>query len=81
MILGPIGFFVSTTFAFHANRELTPLKNKLVITTPLGEHILRISIFKGCEILVENVFLKKNLILLEMYDFNVILKMDWLSIH
>ena len=30
-------YFVSTTFALHANRELAPLKNKLVVTTPLGE--------------------------------------------
>ena len=27
--------FISTFFALYANRELTPLKNKLVITTPL----------------------------------------------
>ena len=29
--------FVSTAFALHANRELVSLKNKLVVTTPLGE--------------------------------------------
>ena len=29
--------FVSTTFALHANRKLVPLKNKLVVNTPLGE--------------------------------------------
>ena len=28
--------FVSSSFALHANRDLTPLKNKLVITTPLA---------------------------------------------
>ena len=37
--------------------------------------------FKGCEILVEGVVLKANLILLEMFDFDVILGMDWLSNH
>ena len=35
--------------------------------------------FKGCEILVEGVALKANLILLEMFDFDVILGIDWLS--
>ena len=29
--------FVSTPFALHADRELSPLKSKLIITTPLGE--------------------------------------------
>ena len=65
--------FVSISFALHANWELASLKNKLVITTLLGEHILRTLVFKGCEILVENVVLKANLIPLEMYDFDMIL--------
>ena len=29
--------FICTTFALHANRELVPLKNKLIVTMPLGE--------------------------------------------
>ena len=33
--------FISTSFALHANRELTFLKSKLIVTTPLGERILR----------------------------------------
>ena len=37
---------VSTSFALYTNRELTPLKNKLIVTTPLGEKILRTSMFK-----------------------------------
>ena len=32
--------FVSSSFAFHADRELSPLKSKLMVTTPLGEQIL-----------------------------------------
>ena len=65
--------FVSSYFAFHTNRELAPLKNKLIITTLLGEQILCTSIFKGCEVLMGGVVLKANLIPLEMADFNVIL--------
>ena len=73
--------FVSFSFALHAKRELTPLKNKLVVTTPLGKQILRNTIFKSCEVLVKGVALKANLIHLEMYDFDMILSMDWLSTH
>ena len=54
--------FVSIAFALHADGELAPSKNKLVVTTPLEKQILRTSIFKGCEILVEDVVLKANLI-------------------
>ena len=65
----------------HVDQELASFKNKLVVTTPLGEQILCTSIFKGCEILVEGIVLKANLISLEMYDFDVILGMDWLFNH
>ena len=73
--------FVSSSFTFHSDRDLSLLKSKLVVTTPLGEQIFNTSIFKGCEILVEGVVLKTNLIPLEMSDFDVILGMDWLSNH
>ena len=73
--------FINTTFALHANRELVPLKNKLIVNTPLGEQILCTSIFMGCEIMVERVVFKANLIPLEMFDFDVILGMDCLSNH
>ena len=68
--------FFNTTFSLHANRELAPPKNKLIVTTPSREQILHTSIFKRCEIVVEEVVLKTNLILLEMSDFDVILGMD-----
>ena len=49
--------------------------------TSLGEQIICIFVFKGCEILIKQVVLKANLIPLEMWDFDVILCMDWLSTH
>ena len=52
-----------------------------MITTLLRDQILYNSIFKGCKILIEGVVLKANLIPLEMYDFDVILGMNWLSTH
>ena len=68
--------FVSLSFALPTDRDLSSLKRKLVVTTPLGEQIFRTSVFKGYEILVEDVVLKANLILLKMSDFDVILRMD-----
>ena len=65
----------------HANRELVPLKNKLIVNTPLAEQILHTLVFKGCKIVVRGIVFKTNLISLEMSDFDVILGMDWLSNH
>ena len=73
--------FINTSFALHTNRELTPLKNKLIVATPLGERIPKTSMFKGCEVVVEGIMLKENLIPLDMVDFDVILDMDWWSNH
>ena len=73
--------FISTSFALHANRELTPLKNKLVVTTPLGKRMLKTLVFKGCEVVVEGIVLKANLIQLEMSYFEVILGMDGLVVE
>ena len=68
--------FISTSFGLYANRELTSLKSKLIVMTPLEEKIVRTFVFKGCEVVVEGIMLKANLIPLEMVDFNVILGMD-----
>ena len=65
--------FIIISFALHANRELTPLKSKLIVTTPLGQRILRASMYKGCEVLIEGVVLKANLIPMEMSNCDVIL--------
>ena len=42
--------FISTSFALHANRELTPLKSKLTVTTPLGERIVRTLCLRGVKL-------------------------------
>ena len=46
---------------------------KLIVITPLGERILRTSMFKECEVVVEGMVLKANFIPLEMSYFDVIL--------
>ena len=68
--------FVSSSFALHVDRELSSLKHKLVVTTHLGEQIIRTPVFKDFEVMIEGVVLKKNLIPLKMWDFDVILGMD-----
>ena len=45
------------------------------------ESCLCYSIFKGCEVLIDGMVLKANLIPLKIYDFDKILGMDWLSTH
>ena len=81
IVAGTMIVFVNLSFALYVDQKLAPLKHKLVVMTHLGEQIIHTFIFKGCEILIKDVVLKANLIPLEMWDFDVILGMDWLSIH
>ena len=64
----------------NVNQKFSLLKHKLVVLTSL-ENIIRTFVFGGCEILVVEVVLKANLIPLEMWNFDVILGIDWLSTH
>ena len=69
---------VATSFTFVVIQ--VEWKTVMTVTVPLGEQILHTSVFKGCEMLVEDV-LKMNLISIEMYNFDKILGIDWLSKH
>ena len=55
--------------------------NRSFVSIMLGEQILRTLVFKGYEIVVGRIVLKANLIPLKMFDFDVILGMDWLLNH
>lgn len=73
--------FVSTAFACHADREISPLDFDLVIQTPLGEEVVKDVVFQGCPVRVKDIDFEANLIPLEMKDFDAILGMDWLNKH
>ena len=51
----------------------------MVILTPMGKSIKSSKIVRECEVTLNNVRFQANLILLEIYDFDVILDMDFLS--
>ena len=52
-----------------------------MIITFLGEQIIKNSIFRVCEILINDAVLEANVIPLGMYDVDVILSIDWLFTH
>ena len=47
-----------------------------MITTSLGEQIIKNSIFRVCEISIDDAVLEANVIPLGMYDVDMILGMD-----
>jgi hypothetical protein len=53
----------------------------VIVSTPLGENILIYDIYRGVKLYIGGLELRVDLMPLQLYDFDVILGMDWLSKH
>jgi len=53
----------------------------VTVSTPLGENIHIDDIYRGVKLYIGGLELRVDLMPLELYDFDVILGMDWLSKH
>jgi hypothetical protein len=54
------------------------VEKEVVIGTPLGETVLIVYVYKGCRVTIEDVEMRVDLLPLDLYDFEMILGMDWL---
>ncbi|KAA0057117.1 ty3-gypsy retrotransposon protein [Cucumis melo var. makuwa] len=71
--------FISSVFVKHVGLEVEPLGSVLFVSTPSGEVMLSKEKIKACQVGVVNHMLDVTLLVLDMQDFDVILRMDWLS--
>jgi hypothetical protein len=53
----------------------------VTVSTPLGENIHIDDIYRGVKLYIGGLELRVDLMPLELYDFDMILGMDWLSKH
>jgi len=53
----------------------------VTVSTPLGESIHIVDIYRGVKLYIEGLELRVDLMPLELYDFDLIMCMDWLSKH
>jgi len=54
------------------------VEKRVVIGTPLEETILIENVYKGCRVKIEDFEMRVDLLPLDLYDFEMILGMDWL---
>ena len=59
------------------SKMLVPLS----VATPVSDEFETSIVFPSCLVLVEDKELLVNLVLLDVIDFDVILKIDWLALH
>jgi hypothetical protein len=71
--------------SYRIVNSLHVLSNNLgvgvTVSTPLGENIHIDDIYRRVKLYIGGLELRVDLMLLELYDFDVILGMDWLSKH
>ena len=73
--------FISTNFAKKYNFKIEPIESKLCVDTPVGSVVVTDSVCKSCVVKIANRVLLADLTLLEMLDFDIIFRMDWLVTH
>ncbi|GJV63976.1 putative nucleotidyltransferase, ribonuclease H [Tanacetum coccineum] len=72
---------ISTTFAKKLNMTPTPLIERIIISTPMKNHMLIDHEYVNCPLRFDDRIRPANLLPIHMFDFDVILGMDWLASH
>ncbi|GJU24681.1 putative reverse transcriptase domain-containing protein [Tanacetum coccineum] len=72
---------ISTTFAKKLNVTPTPLIERVIISTPMKNHMLIDHEYVNCPLRFDDRIRPANLLPIHMLDFDVILGMDWLASH
>ncbi|XP_020409986.1 uncharacterized protein LOC109946469 [Prunus persica] len=72
---------VSSRFARKISGMLVKLESEFSVATPSGEVLNCKEMLKGYAITIAGRELEANLVIMDMYDFDVIQGMDWLSTH
>ncbi|GAV66986.1 zf-CCHC domain-containing protein/RVP_2 domain-containing protein [Cephalotus follicularis] len=70
--------FIASRFASCLDVSPVCMPFVLDVSTPSGGSLCADSVYRGCELSVAGVLLSADLIVLPLFDFDVILGMDWL---
>ncbi|XP_048446753.1 uncharacterized protein LOC125480212 [Pyrus x bretschneideri] len=73
--------FVSSSFAPNLNSQPTPLGYDMLVQMPHGDLFCAQWEYRGCPVMVEGETMEANLVPFNLVEFDVILRMDWLSRH
>jgi hypothetical protein len=73
--------FVSIVFVRLSKLAVKTLEPGLAITTPVGKTVVCKHVVCECPVSICGRVFPTNLVVLPMFSYNVILKMDWLTKH
>ena len=61
--------------------EVETLEKPLYVSSPLGTMVSVDMICRGCELKISGILLTVDLMVMDTSEFNVILRMDWLTTY
>jgi hypothetical protein len=79
--LGATHSFVSVVFVRLSRLVVRTLEPGLAVTTPVGKTMVYKRVVCECPVSICGRVLPANLVVLPMFNYNIILRMDWLTKH
>ena len=73
--------FISIKFTERHQIESQPIDGRMVVSVPNGDTMISERIVLGSRLVIQNKDFPADLIVLGIHDFDIILRMDWLSRH
>ncbi|KAI5335840.1 hypothetical protein L3X38_025974 [Prunus dulcis] len=73
--------FIARSFVPYASIKPAPIARSFSISLPTGDVLFADMVFKGSFVQVGDAVLEADLIPLDLVDFDIILRMDWLEKH
>ena len=73
--------FISSRYAKLCEKKAGHMDYDLSVATPMGDSLVCNSVLKSCVIQIEDRVMLANLILMDMYDYDVIFEMNWLAAY
>ena len=73
--------FIATSSVKDLGLEVETLENPLYVNSPLGTKASIYLICRDCELEISRILLTVDLRVMDMSEFDVILRMDWLTAH
>ena len=74
-------YFISSQYAMLCDKKSGLMDYDLFVATPMGDSLVCNPMLKSCVIQIEDREMLEDLILMDMYDYDVILGMDWLAAY
>ena len=73
--------FIAASTVKDLGLEVKTLEEPLCVNSPLGTRVSIDLICRGCELEISGILLTVDLRVMDMSEFNVILRMDWLTAY